>query len=115
MSITIVEDGNKYVKEMNDFDKNVVEFYKHGKEYFLINKNRKIGGNETAYMHTLRLYMPILARRVLKDLKVGPGVFNTQGVEACNEELKKAWNFCTNGWKGKQEQVIHLLYNVFMN
>ena len=31
MSTTIIEDWNKYVKEIDDFDKNVVKFYKHGK------------------------------------------------------------------------------------
>ena len=30
MLTTIVEDRNKYVKEMDDFDRNVIKFYKHG-------------------------------------------------------------------------------------
>ena len=78
MAITIVEDGDKYVSQMNEFDVNVIDFYKYGKDSFLINKNGKERGNKTAYLHTLRFYVPVLARRVLKGLKVGLGVFNTQ-------------------------------------
>ena len=107
MAITIVEDGDKYISEMDEYDVNVVQFYRYGKDSLLIDTNDKEGGNETLYLHTLRFYVPVLARRVWKDLKVGLGVFNTQGVEACNKQSEKAWNHCTNGWKGKQtEQVM---------
>ena len=95
MAITIVEDGDKYVSEMDKFDVNVVNFYKYGKDSFLIDKNGKEGGNKTAYLHTLRFYVPVLDRRVWKDLKVGLGVFNTQGVEALNRESKRVWNHHT--------------------
>ena len=75
MAITIVENGDKYFSQMDEF---VVNFYKYGKNSFLIDKNSKEGGNETTYLHKLRFYVPVLARRVLKGLKVGLGVFNTQ-------------------------------------
>ena len=64
MAITIVEDGEKYALEMDEFEKNVIEFYKYGKDLFLIDKNGKDGGNETAYLHTLQFYYPTLARKV---------------------------------------------------
>ena len=53
MATTIVKDAKKYEKEMDEFEKNGVDFYKYGKESFLIDKNRKVGGNEMAYLHTL--------------------------------------------------------------
>ena len=53
MTITIPEDAKDYKKKLNEFDRNVVDFYKYGKESFLIDKNGKAGGNETAYLHTL--------------------------------------------------------------
>ena len=53
MAITIVEDEKEYEKKMDEFEKNVVDFYKYGKDLFLINKNGTKGGNKTAYLHTL--------------------------------------------------------------
>ena len=114
--ITIVKDGEKYASEMDEFEKNVVEFYKYGKDLFLIGKNGKEGGNKTAYLHTLQFYCPTLARRVWDNLKVGLGVFNTQGVKACNKQSKAAWDHCTNDWKHKQtQQVMQPLHALFMN
>lgn len=101
MATTIVEDGDKYVSQMDVFDKVVVNFYKYDKESFLIDKDGKVGGNETAYLYIFRLYDPVLARRLWKDLKVYLGVFNKQGVEACNKKSKGVWNQNTNGWKDK--------------
>ena len=116
MTITIPEDAKDYKNKLNEFDRNVVDFYNYGKESFLIDKNGKAGGNETAYLHTLRFYCPVLARRVWKELKVGLGVFNTQGVEACNKQSKTAWDHRTNGWKHQRtEQVMRLLHSLFMN
>ena len=116
MATTIVKDAKKYEKEMDEFEKNVVDFYEYGKDLFLIEKNGTAGGNKTAYLHTLQFYCPVLAHRVWKELKVGLGVFNTQGVKACNKQSKTAWDHCTNGWKDKQtQQVMQLLHAVFMN
>lgn len=97
MAITIVKDGKEYEKKMDEFEKNVVDFYDYDKDSFLIDKNGKAGGNETAYLHTLWFYCPILAHRVWKDLNVGLGIFNTQGVKACNKQSKTAWDHRTNG------------------
>ena len=116
MAITIVEDGKEYEKKMDEFEKNVVDFYEYGKESFLINKNGKAGGNETTYLHTLQFYCPVLARRVWTELKVDLGVFNTQGVKACNKQSKTVWDHCTNGLKDKQtQQVMQLLHAVFIS
>ena len=97
MAITIVEDGKEYEKKMNESEKNVVDFYKYDKDLFLIVKNGKEGGNKMVYLHALRFYCPVLARRVWKELKVGLGVFNTQEVEDCNKQSKPAWDHRTNG------------------
>ena len=116
MTITIVEDAKEYEEKIDEFDKNVVKFYKYGKESFLIDKNRNKGRDETAYLHTLQFYCPVLACRVWKELKVSLGVFNTQGVKARNKQSKTAWDHCTNGWKHQRtEQVMRLLHSLFMN
>ena len=81
-----------------------------------MDKHGNLGGNETAYLlHTLRFYCPVLARRVWTELKVGLGVFNTQGVEARNKQSKTAWDHRTNGRKHQRtKQVMHLLHTIFM-
>ena len=53
MAITIVKDEEKYVLEMDEFEKIVVQFYKYGKDSFQIDKNGIEGSNKTAYLHTL--------------------------------------------------------------
>ena len=53
MAITILKDGKEYEKKMDEFEKNVVDFYNYGKDSLLIDKNGKADGNEMAYLHTL--------------------------------------------------------------
>ena len=83
---------------MIKFKNKVIEFYKHGKHLFLKDCRSKIGGGKTVYMQTLQFYVPALAACAWDELKVGLGVFNTQGVEAQNKESKFIWDHGTNGW-----------------
>ena len=111
MAITILKDGKEYEKKMDEFEKNVVDFYNYGKDSLLIDKNGKADGNEMAYLHTLWFYCPVLACRVWKELMVGLGVFNTQGVKARNKQSKTAWDHHTNGCKAQRtQQVMQLLH-----
>ena len=82
IATTIVEDGVKYEEALNLFDKDFIEFYINSDELFLVDHNRKEGGNKTPYMYIFKFYVPILARRAWNDLNVCVGVVNTQGVEA---------------------------------
>ena len=104
----------QYKKDMKQFEKDMIEIYEHGKHLFLKYCNGKIGGGETAYMHTLQFYVPTLAACARDKLKVSLGVFNKQGVEAPNIELKFIWDHGTNGWKQQRcKQVMNKLNNIF--
>jgi len=68
-----------YQEQMKEFKKNVDIFYECGAKSFL-KKGKKAGGEETAYVHTLKYYMPdIMEITYLRHLS-GVGIFTMQGV-----------------------------------
>ena len=117
MAKTIIkdEDKEKHQQEIYQFEKDVIEFYKHGQDSFLKDHHSNLGGGETTYMHTFRFYVPRLAQRAWDELHVGIGIFNTQGVEARNKESKFIWDHGTNCWNKDNHQVrqvMNKLHNI---
>ena len=68
-----------YEKEMKQFNTNVDKFYEAGKKCFL-KDGKKLGGFETAYIHTLKFYMKDIVAITYKRHGCGVGVFTMQGV-----------------------------------
>ena len=116
MAKTVIKDEEvvQYNKTMKDFEKDVIEFYEHGKQLFLKDHHPKIGGSETACMHTLCFYVPKMTAHAWKELHVGLGIFNTQGVEAQNKESTFIWDHGMNNWVHLRcRQVMNKLHNIF--
>ena len=117
MAKTIIKDEDKeeYKEEIKQFEKDAIEFYKHGQDCFLKDHHGNLGGGETAYMHTLRFYVPRLAQRAWDKLHLGIGIFNTQGVEARNKESKFIWDHgtnCSNKDNQRVRQVMNKIHNI---
>ena len=73
-----------YQVKIKEFKKNVDIFYQCGAKSFL-KKGKKIGGEETAYIHTLKYYIPDIVDITYLRHRGGVGVFTMQGV---------SFNFC---------------------
>ena len=87
LSITTIKEGteNQYITEMNTVFNLIDDFYKVGRRTFL-SSHGKIGNLETFYMHTLRYYVPNIARITFERHATGVGVFSMQGFERRNKE-----------------------------
>ena len=68
-----------YEEHMKKFNKNVDKFYEAGTKCFL-NDGKKLGGNESAYLHTLKFYMKDIVQITWDRHSCGPGIFTMQGV-----------------------------------
>ena len=98
---TIIKDLENYPLEIKNFEDNVTAFYELGAKTFLT--RNVIGDCETFYTHTLRYYLPKIAKSTFEDFKLGIGVFTMQGFERRNKESKNTLRRFSNG-KGN---VIH--------
>ena len=68
-----------YKVKVKEFKKNVDVFYQCGVKSFL-KKGKKVGGEETAYIHTLKYYIPDIVDITYFRHQAGVGVFTMQGV-----------------------------------
>ena len=79
--------------------------YKFGATSFLTGSN-DVGNNETFYFHTVRYYLPVIARENWDNFELGLGVFSMQGFERRNKESKCAMHNYSNN---KGNIVVHNL------
>ena len=85
--IIIIDNDLKYLEKSNQFEEHLKEFYDvRGK--LLLTKG-KIGDDETFYMHCLRLYLPHISKKTLKEHSLGLGVLIMQGFEHQNKTSKQ--------------------------
>ena len=87
MNITHIDNHDKYRTEMDDFESNVRKFYSVGGKSFLT-KRGSTGDDETFYMHVLRYYIIMIARKIFRKHTLGVGIYTMQGYERRNKELK---------------------------
>lgn len=91
LSISRIESMPQYRIQLDNFKKEVQEFYEYGKLTYL--KSEK---DESFYFHCLRYYMPQIAEKTLSDHNLGLGIFTMQGFERRNKESKNTLKrFCS--------------------
>ena len=100
-------------KDMNSFVENVKKFYDIGKGSFMTKTQKKVGGNETFYLHCLRYYMPKRAKDTLEKHKLGLGIFTMQGFERHNKESKNTLKRFCNGKDDTLSPNLKKNYDVF--
>ena len=108
---TKIEDPASYPEEIQRFEDAVASFYEHGAKTFLT-KNI-IGDCETFYTHTLRYYLPVIARSTFEDYQLGIGVYTMQGFERRNKESKNTLRRFSNGKGLVLNNNVARLHDVF--
>ena len=93
------------------FEEHVTTLYKEGAKTFLT--RTIIGDCETFYTHTLRYYLPVIARSTFQDYKLGLGIYTMQGFERRNKELKNTLHRFTNGKGDVLPNNISRLHDIF--
>ena len=69
LNTTKIESENEYNQKMEEFERNVKQFYMVGEKCFLTKNN--IGDDETFYMHVLRFYMLDVDKIHIQNIKLG--------------------------------------------
>ena len=88
--ISRIQNKEKYVHKLRQFELNVRLLFKYGRNTFLSD------GNVSFYFHSLRFYLPQLALLTFERHGLGLGVFTMQGYERRNKESKNTIKrFCT--------------------
>ena len=77
----------EYLIMIENFEENLIKFYDVGSRTF-ISKDRKVGCDETFYLHTLRYYIPRVVCITYERHHCGIGIFSMQGFERRNKESK---------------------------
>ena len=85
--IDIAKDQGWYMSQLNDYIANAKALYASGSSTFLSDGNI-VGRLETFYMHTLRFYIPKIAKITYDRHRLGVGTFSMQGFERRNKESK---------------------------
>ena len=98
LSVTYVEDDDTYLGMIEKYENNCKDFYQVGARTFLSLPGRP-GSQETFYTHTLRYYVPTIARTTFKRHGTGIGIFTMQGFERRNKESKNCMKRFSN-YKG---------------
>ena len=112
LQITKIDDQSEYEVKMSQFLENLKDFYEVGGNSFLT-KGGTSGDDETFYMHCLRFYLPDIAKKTLKDHKLGLGVFTMQGFEHQNKISKRLWNRFNNHTQKVLVQNLNRLFDAY--
>jgi hypothetical protein len=111
--IVQIPDEQSYLTELDQFEKNVVDFYECGRTTFLT--NNADGDIEFFYSHVVRFYLPRFARDIFDKHKVGLGVFTMQGYERRNKESKNTMKRFTNKKGNLVFQNLKRLWDIFFH
>ena len=108
------DDSNTYIKQMQKFEADVKKFYDVGSRSFLSTVSSSRDGNaETFYSHSLRYYMPVIARKTYQTHQLGVGIFNMQGFERRNKESKNCMRRFSNNKGNVVVNNMKRLWDVF--
>ena len=111
LRITTIKNRPQYPEQIDDFKKQVTEFYEHGAKNFLT--RTIIGDCETFYTHTLRYYLPVIARSTFQDYRVEIEILTMQGFERRNKESKNTLRWFSNGKGNVLNNNLSRLHDVF--
>jgi len=84
------EDVDGFLSVLEKFETNINSFYECGTDTFL--SGDEVGVDETYYLHALKYYIPVHARKPWDDQKCGIGVFTMQEFERRNKESKNMYH-----------------------
>ena len=111
LHMTNIKDLVQYPAKIEMFEEHVTTFYEEGANAFLT--RTIIGDCETFYTHTLRYYLPVIARSTFQDYKLGLGIYTMQGFERRNKESKNTLRRFTNGKGDVLRNNVSRLHDVF--
>ena len=114
MGITAIQPSEEhmYLQQLTDFEVMLKEFYSIGKRTFL-SKPGKTGVRETFYAHSLRFYIPKIAKTTFERHRCGVGIFSMQGFERRNKESKTCMRRFSNNKGNVVVNNIKRLHDVF--
>ena len=115
LGVTYLEEGNDYLKLMDQFEADVKEFYDVGSTTFLSTPGTTDGQEETFYCHTLRYYIPEIAQTTFERHSLGVGIFNMQGFEQRNKELKYCMSNYSNNKGNTLPNNLRRLSDIFFH
>jgi hypothetical protein len=117
LSVTKIDErqGSRdwYLAEIDEYENKVKNFYDIGSKSFLTSNHNDIGNEESFYFHTLRYYIPRIARITFDRHKLGVGIFTMQGFERRNKESKNCMKRFNNYKANMTIGNLDKLYNVF--
>ena len=111
--ITEIKNVEEYKKKLEEFENNLRMFYEVGSRSFLTKNPAVVGDDETFYFHVLRFYLPVIAKKTLKDHCLGLGIFTMQGFECRNKESKNTLRRFSNGIGNIAIPNLKRLWDVF--
>ena len=90
--ISKITNEKEYVDvKMKQFEKDVCLLFKYGRNTFFAKQDVSF------YFHTLRFYLPEIAKKTFHNHQLGLGIFTMQGYKRRNKESKNTINrFCTS-------------------
>ena len=97
---------------MDDFESNVRKFYSVGGKSFLT-KCGSTGDDETFYMHVLRYYIIMIARKIFRKHTLGVGIYTMQGYERRNKESKNTLRRFNNNKGNIVATNLKRLWDIF--
>ena len=113
--LVITKIDNNYAQKLDEFESNLKKFYDIGSRSFLTKNPASIGDDETFYLHTLRFYLPNIAKETLRKHSLGLGIYTMQGFEHRNKESKNTLNRFSNGINNIAINNLRRLWDVFSN
>ena len=113
--ITEIENKTEYEQKLIEFEDNLIRFYEIGSRSFLTKHPANVGDNETFYLHALRFYLPVIAKKTFEEHGLGLGIFTMQGFECRNKESKNTLQRCSNGKDNIATSNLRRLWDVFNN
>ena len=113
--LIITKIDNNYAQKLDEFERNLKSFYDVGSRSFLTKNPASIGDDETFYLHTLRFYLPNIAKETLCKHGLGLGIYTMQGFEHRNKESKNTLKRFSNGMNNIAINNLRRLYDVFSN
>ena len=113
--LVITKIDNNYAQKLDEFENNLKKFYDVGSRSFLTKNPASIGDDETFYLHTLRFYLPKIAKETLCKHSLGLGIYTMQGFEHRNKESKNTLSRFSNGMNNIAINNLRRLWDVFSN
>ena len=111
--IVHINNADTYNEQLQKFVSDLKKFYEIGKMSFLTKNIDRPGSDETFYMHTLRFYMPVIAKKTLQEHNMGLGIYTMQGYKRRNKDSKNTLHRFSNSKGNILLPNIRRLYDIF--